>query len=91
MIDAWDTAELITGTPAGAGSAAAPSAPAPSGGGTATATAPAPAATAAVDPAIVSLQEGVTELVDKYVCHPAAQDWWQPILREEASRVGGGP
>ena len=36
-------------------------------------------------------QENVKDLVDKYVCHPSAQDWWKPILVREAARLGGGP
>jgi hypothetical protein len=99
MIDAWGTAELITGSgdAAADGSssttpATAPApAPAPAGGGTATLAPPAPGATTAVDPAIAALQDGVKDLVDKYVCHPAAEEWWKPILLAEAARVGGGP
>jgi hypothetical protein len=30
-------------------------------------------------------QEAVAALVDKYVCHPAQHDWWQPVVRAQAS------
>jgi hypothetical protein len=56
---------------------AAPPSPPDSGGGSATATATAPTFT--------PQQEAVAALVDKYVCHPAQQDWWQPIVRANAS------
>ena len=101
MIAAWTSAEAITGpssngaSASGATSPSPPPAPAapppPSGGGTATVAPLATATGPALDPAIVALQDGVKDLVDKYVCHPSAQDWWKPILLREAARLAGGP
>ena len=94
MIEAWTTVESVraAAAPAAGSSASGPATPppSPSGGGTATAAPPAPA-TPAPDPAIAAAQENVKDLVDKYVCHPSAQDWWKPILVREAARLGGGP
>src|SRR4051812_42209270 len=97
MIAAWTATASSTGGAAPSGAAlpptpAAPSGPAPSGGGTATLAPPAPAATAtAADPALAAEQERVTALVDKYVCNPAQQDWWKPIILAEARRLSSGP
>ena len=89
MIAAWTATAASTdgaaasSAPASAGSAAA----AASGAPAATAAPPAPAA---ADPALAAEQEKVAALVDKYVCHPSQQDWWQPIIRAEAAKASGG-
>jgi hypothetical protein len=70
-------AAMLAAWSAPSAASAAPPSPPDSGGGTATATATAPAFT--------PQQEAVAALVDKYVCHPAQQDWWQPIVRANAS------
>jgi hypothetical protein len=35
-------------------------------------------------------QEAVTVLVDKFVCNPADDPWWEPVIREAAAGAGGG-
>ena len=70
-------AAMLAAWGAPSAASAAPAAPPDGGGGTATATATAPAFT--------PQQEAVAALVDKYVCHPAQQAWWQPVVRAQAS------
>jgi hypothetical protein len=76
MIRAWAATAA-----AGGAAPSAPSAPDTSGsGGSAT------AAATATAPAFTPEQEAVAALVDKYVCNPAQQDWWQPIVLAEAAK-----
>ncbi len=35
--------------------------------------------------------EAVVKLVDKFVCHPAQDTWWQPIIRAEAAALALAP
>jgi hypothetical protein len=44
----------------------------------------------AADPATTPEAEAVVKLIDKYVCHPDSESWWQPIVRAEGAKAGGG-
>jgi hypothetical protein len=87
MLAAWAS----TPAPAAASGSATGGAPAPApaavggggaDGGMATATAPATA------PTFTPEQEAVAALVDKYVCNPAQQSWWEPVIKAEAAKAG---
>ena len=35
--------------------------------------------------------DAVVKMVDKFVCHPAQDAWWQPVVRAEAAALATGP
>lgn len=81
---AWAEVDLALGGPgsAGEGPAAGGSQGTPQAGG------------ATPNPAVEAAADTVADLVDKYIVHPRANDWWKPIVAAEAARVaaaaGGG-